>query len=332
MRGRWGPLLQMVAGVLAALVIAEGFLQVTGDGSVAKLDVYALGGGAGITLQAEAEVLGRMPAGQRYRARTDGRGLRLPAPAAPEWLLIGDSLPFGLGVEDEETAAARLLAAGISAASGGVPAFGIADALAHAEALAPPGVVVLPNAIDDDRQGSRRLVEDNTVIRGRLIRRAAPAWVRRVYGSPLVAWRLPATLMRLVSLLYNPPTLQPRPGWVVDDDGGLAAFQHVGEAIAAFAERHPDAAVRVAWVPLPVVAAPDRAHPSAYGRVAQGGGERWSDARAREGLRAGLAGAGVPLLDLSEDFAGRAEAYLDGDTHLSAEGNALLAARLADWL
>lgn len=326
--------LQVAAGSLLALLLAEGALRLRWGASTVQLPLYAAHSW-GIGLQAGASAEGRLPSGQRYPVHLDARGLRRPASAGSAWLLVGDSLPFGLGVAGEETAAAAMTAAGLPTAAAGVPGYSLADALALAahHAPPPPGIVILPNAVDDDRQGAERLAEQHALAGGRLLRRGAPAWAHAVYAHPLLRHsQLTLEGMRFLGVLLQPPTLSPRPRWVTDADGGFQAHADLGEMIRAFALDHPEMAVRVAWVPLPEVAAPDRQHPSPYGRVAQRGGERWRDDRAREGLRTGLDG-GVPWLDLSEVFAQAGEdAYLAGDTHLSPAGNALLADHLRGWL
>lgn len=324
-------LAQVLAGVAGALLLAEGGLRLTWGRSTVQLPIYAEEGGAGIGLRPGASAEGRMPAGQRYAVAMDPRGLRAPAPPQPKWLLIGDSLPFGLGVDGDETAAAGLTAAGLPAAAAGVPAFSIADALAHAAALSPAGIVVLPNAVDDDWQGRTLLSAGHDVVGGWLLRRAAPGWARRFYRSSLSRQQLPTELMRLLSLLYRHrlPTRPLRPGWVTAADGGAAAWADVGTQIRAFGAEHPSVSVRVAWVPLPAIAAPGRDGAAVTGRLAAADGG-WSDDAAVAGLRDGL--GEVPLLDLRDAFAGQPSAYLRQDTHLSVEGNALLAAQLLPWL
>jgi hypothetical protein len=315
--------------VAAALLLAEGGLRLVWGDSTLLPPIYD-DASDGIGLRTGAGAEGRLHSGQRYSIEIDARGLRAPAPPAPVWLLIGDSLPFGLGVAGEETAAAVMSAAGLSAAAAGVPAYSIADALAHAAVLSPRGVVVLPNAVDDDRQGARRLSEDQAVVGGRLVRHSAPVWARRFYGSWLAGGQLPLALMRLVSLLYRGSAADlARPLWVTADDGGFLGWAAIGMLIRDFAEAHPEIVVRTVWVPLPAVAAPGREGAALSGRLAVRDGG-WSDERAVDGLKAGL--EGEVLWDLREVFRGRADAFLWGDTHLSPAGNALLAEQLVSRL
>ena len=316
--------LQVLGGLAAALLLTECGLRLSWGQSTLLPPIYASHRGQ-IQLSPGASSVGRLPASPPYTIQIDDRGLRSPVPDEPTWLLIGDSLPFGLGVDGAETAAAQMTAAGVPAAAAGVPAYSIADALAHAEGLPAPGVIVLPNAVDDDRQGAARLHAAHDVVGGRLLRRSAPGWARRFYASPLAHAQLPMALMRALRLSRGASGQPQRPDWATAGDGGRAAWAAVGEQIQTFADAHPSVAVRVAWVPHPAVAVPGRADGTAAERLAVADGG-WSDAAAVDGLTAGL--GAVPLWDLRSVFSQAGGAFLRRDTHLSAEGNA----RLADAL
>ena len=164
---RWRALGQMLAGAAGAILLTECGLRLRWGSSTAQLPIYAAGD-AGIATLPGAAAQGRLHSGQRYDVLLDDRGLRTPAPPQPRWLLAGDSLPFGLGVDGDETASAHLTQDCVPTASAGVPAYSVADALAHVGQIRPPGVVILPNAIDDDRQGAALLEEEHVVVGRRL--------------------------------------------------------------------------------------------------------------------------------------------------------------------
>ena len=325
----WRALGQALAGALGAILLTECGLRLRWGGSTAQLPIYTTGE-AGIATQPGAGAQGRMHSGQRYAVQIDARGLRAPAPPAPRWLLAGDSLPFGLGVAGDEAVSALLTAGCVPTASAGVPAYSVADALAHVAGRQSEGIVVLPNAIDDDRQGASRLAEEHDVVGGRLLRKAAPPWARAFYASPLAAGQLPTAIVRLVSLLSMRKAMAElgRPRWVTDEDGGASGWAAVGALIRQFKDEHPTVSVRVAWIPLPAVAAPGRDGMAPSGRVALGDGG-WSDDDAVEGLADGL---GAAVIDLRQAFEGRPDAYLHGDAHLSPAGHRLLAEQLCPHL
>lgn len=319
----------MLAGSAGAILLTECGLRLRWGSSTTQLPIYA-SEDASIAPLPGAAAQGRLHSGQRYDVQLDDRGLRTPAPPQPRWLLAGDSLPFGLGVDGDETVSARLTQDCIPTASAGVPAYSVADALAHVGWMQPPGVVVLPNAIDDDRQGAELLGEGHDVVGRRLLRKAAPPWARAFYRSPLSAGQLPTAIVRLISLLSMREAMAglTRPRWTLDEDGGAAGWASVGAMIRQFRETHPDITVYVAWIPLPAVAVPGRAGMAPSGRVALRDGG-WSDNAAVEGLASGL---GEPVIDLRPAFMGHPEAYLHGDAHLSPSGHRLLAEQLCPHL
>lgn len=308
--------LRAVLGITVALLLLEVLARLGAPGDV-HLPIHTTGGGAGIQLAAGVSTVGRLPDGARYDVRIDAHGLREPTPTAPAVLLLGDSGAFGVGVHDGQTLAAHLTARGHPTANAGIPAFNVADALAHgtplAELLGVQQVVVLVNPADD------HLVErahERFAVAGRwLVSRSTPRALRTLLDSPLGRSRLfIQTLSRLNAFRMERPTAP----WHTHTDGGRAAFARVGASIAAFASKHPTCAV---WMPYDAVLAPSRPHPSPHA------GAPVDDTAALLGIREGL--AGVPLVvPRPTDPA----TWLPGDVHLSDRGYRDLAREVAGCL
>jgi hypothetical protein len=119
---------QAAAGLVVALGIAEGAFWLRDHGAFPHLNVYVPDARLGVRLRAGATeriAFGGNPV-TRVRINADGyRGAELPPPRPDEILVVGDSQVFGLGVEEQETFAARLAAlTGRPVVNGGVPTYG----------------------------------------------------------------------------------------------------------------------------------------------------------------------------------------------------------------
>jgi hypothetical protein len=301
---------RVLLGWVLGLVLAEAVLRVFRPGA-AHLAIYAEGGGAGVRLAPGAEVRARLPAGD-FRAAIDADGLRAPSPPDPEWLVIGDSAAFGLGVEGDETLAAHLTARGHPAGNAGVPGFGVVDALAHAAALPSPrrGWILVVNPADDALPLDATVTTRFEVAAPWLVTRGTSGPVKALLRSPLSRSALFVELAAVGGMIRH-GRADPRPAWVTAPDGGAAAFRAIGERVRAEAGAREVIAV---WLPFDAVQAPERAAPSPYAHLSDG----WDDARARAGLAEGL--GAVPLV--APTFT---EGWLPYDHHLSPEGNAALA-------
>ncbi|MBI5853441.1 MAG: hypothetical protein HZB39_20720 [Planctomycetes bacterium] len=167
-RRGFGCLLAILLAVAALGLLELGLRLFVGPvlGHVAEArDLYVLSGD-GYALRPDARTTLTL-AGRACEVRIDGLGLRgdpLPPPGdAPRILVLGDSMVFGLGLEQKETIPSQLgevmLAHGVRAAvaNGGVPGYGTSDVAAAAARLVPrigPRLVVacvyLGNDFEDD--------------------------------------------------------------------------------------------------------------------------------------------------------------------------------------
>ena len=324
---RW---LLLIAALCAGPLLAEGLATWRYGSSRPMPAMFAQTVDGRIGLQPNTMVKGRTPSGTPYAIHIGPDGHRQPAPANPAWLLTGDSLAFGLGVDDDATAAAHLTHQGIATRTIGAPGYSLQDALteAHLTLGSHPdvqGVFVWVNPVDDDRQLRPGPDFARDVVAGHVVQADTPALLRLVLDSPLAHSHVVSTLVSGIGMLR----LIDNHGYSVvgmgtADDGGWADFHALGEQVAAFARQHPCVAVVPVWVPLPGTSVPDRPRPSALERSVL----PLDDTAARAGFRDGL--GDVPLLDLSAPFTNRPDAYLPADTHLSPTGHALLAHLLAD--
>jgi lysophospholipase L1-like esterase len=122
--GRWSKrlglaLIALVVAIGAAEVLLRLHPEVVPEDAALRLFWRALQDGGGLKSVASEEVAYRMPAsvedriaaGQvEFRYRTDAHGFRNPAPWPPQAdvVVLGDSLAFGFGVDDEHSWVAQL--------------------------------------------------------------------------------------------------------------------------------------------------------------------------------------------------------------------------------
>ena len=285
-----------------------------------------------VGLRPDTHTTGRTATGQTYSITVDARGHREPAVDAPRWLIAGDSMAFGLGVADADTTAAQLVEAGAAVRSVAVPGHTVADALAAVtDALAADpaveGVVVWLNPADDDRQHTDPAAHARTVVAGHAVHADTPAFLQALVASPLSRLQVGHTLLQGAGLARQLLVRGPaRIRRAITKDGGYDAFHDIAAAVADTAVAHPCVSFVVLWVPLPGEAVPDRAAPSALERRDL----PIEDHIARYGLDAGR--GTVPLVDVTDRFVGRDDAYLPHDTHLSPAGHALVADALTPLL
>lgn len=304
-----------MGALLLAPLLAEGIARLQLGPGEALPPIFAAAPDGRVRLAPGATALARFPGVPPHRLEIDDRGLRAPAPAAPRWLVAGDSLAFGLGVDGRSALAAQLTDRGLAAATAAVPGDSLAQALATADdqlaaGLGVAGVLVLPNPADDPLQQRDPRAAARVVVAGRPLAAASPRLLRRLARSPLARSRLLSQLSRGVQAL----ALRARaPDARADPEATAAALQALGDQIRAFAADHPATVVRAAWLPPPTVPPADAA--------------RWQAA-----LSAGL--AGLPCRDLGPALApaSGAPSFLSDRIHLSPTGHARAAADLAPWL
>ena len=227
---------------LVAMVGVEGGLQALRRGGHTALPIYA--SLSPPALVPDADVVGLFGVAP-YRVVLDARGLRVPS-AERGTVLVGDSVAFGLGVEGDESLAARCTANGHPMLDAAGPAFSTLDALGRAEAFAEVATdfLVVINATDDD---APPLAETAALAGSWLVRRDAPRTLRTILASWAGETQLVHDLLHLgVALNPTPPVRR--------------GFDGVGVALAAFVAAHPR--TTVVW------ATPAPAHPAAAAAAA----------------------------------------------------------------
>ncbi len=320
-----GNVLALLLVAAAALALVEAAARTLDGGGLPRLGLFRERDGR-IELVPDATAAVRHPTGRVTTVTTDAHGCRVGG-APGGWIAVGDSQVLGLGVADDETFAARASAAGLPVADCGVPAFGVDDALARADRLAAEvpatGVLVVVGQLDDLDE-RRPAVERLAVRGGYLVRRDRAGDVSaRVLASPLGRSHLVLGL-----LLAAERSASPAPAAALRDAPSLAAdTDRVARAIEAFATDHRALRVAVALLPADLEVAPERGERSAA----------WSPGFApgawptlRDALVARL--ERVRVVDLTPALAGRPDAFLDLDTHLSPEGHRLVADALREAL
>lgn len=232
----------MVLSTVAAVGSLELMLRGLRRGGHARLAVYTFDGGLGLRPSSEATGVG--PGGP-FSVHIDARGLRTPSPARGVFLL-GDSMAFGLGVEGEESLAARCTARGHVMLNAGVPGFALPDALAHAAGYesSADGWMILVNPWDDALPA---LADRAEVVGGWLLYRDAPAWAKAFFASD---WSHGQLLHEGVVLLGGLRSRAP--------EGGDFAAR--GREVRVFADTHPG--TRVVWAGYPSETMPDGRRPA----------------------------------------------------------------------
>jgi hypothetical protein len=183
-----GRAVQVLAGLLAAGLVAEGGYWLRDRGAFPHVNFYVPDAQLGVRLRpgaTERISFGGNPV-TRVRINSDGyRGAELPPPRAGEILVVGDSQAFGLGVEEEQTFAARLGAlTGRPVVNAGVPTYGPDEYDAVIEemlARRKPSVVVYTVNMANDLFETEHPNRDRHVVwDGWAVRKegagAAPRW------------------------------------------------------------------------------------------------------------------------------------------------------------
>src|SRR5262245_13507825 len=174
-------------------------------GAFPHLNVYLRDAELGVRLRPGATTriaFGGNPATD-VRINRDGyRGPELPAPAADssEILVVGDSQVFGLGVQEHETASARLAElTGQPVVNAGVPTYGPPEYLAVVremlERRRPQTVVYVVNLVNDLFEAARPNVQRHVVWDGWAVRsETAPREVTEFPGREVIFRRSHAVL------------------------------------------------------------------------------------------------------------------------------------------
>ncbi len=311
----------MVGSLALGLVLAELVIRAGSGGALPHLRLFAQDGPT-IALQPDRCADVRHATGTVYAVCTGPDALRRAGPpTAP--LVVGDSQVLGMGVPDGATFAALS-----SWRNGGVPGHGVADALAHADALDPPApVIVVVNQANDWEEGLTRAGDRYRVTGGLLLRSTSANPVGRAFwSSPLSRLQLLAYVALLASAPRVAPDAAP-PAWLADPGGQAGTSHALADAIDAFADRHPTRPVLVAFLPVDVAVDPARVATSPFGRHAAAVAPApWQDRQLRDQLSAGLDRA--RFVDLTPTLEATPGAFLDADYHLSPAGHAAVARAL----
>jgi len=298
--------------------------------------------------------------GRTTQIRINAIGLRGPEVAAKaagerRVLVLGDSMVFGIGVEDEETFPARLaqrlsrsLGVPVTGGNAGMPANGtldqVRDLRRHLPTFAPDVVVTcvyLWNDFDDDVFGPREVVEGYSfgTAGARFVK---SSWRARLALRSRVALRLEMLLAdKLPSLAIDRSPIAPTPeeaaradGLPDDRSGGI--FLDVAEVTPPMAralDRVESAVrqIRDLARPSEVVCAvlPAWIHvlPGAYEAQVRAMGLDPSEhrlGRVQERLAERCAREGVPCVDLAPSMRQRPDVrslYFPADRHLTVAGH-----------
>jgi lysophospholipase L1-like esterase len=168
--------LASLLGIAAGLGIAEMAFRARDGGAFPLVNVYERDEARGVRLRPGSVTrVGRR--GERaieVRINHDGyRGPEWPAPTRGEVVVVGDSLSFGLGVDEKEALAARLadkLPGGAPVLDASVPTYGPPEYLATMEQVlarrTPQTVVLVLNPINDFTEIDRPNKERHAAVDG----------------------------------------------------------------------------------------------------------------------------------------------------------------------
>jgi hypothetical protein len=172
-------LLQGALGLALGLGLVESTFRWRDGGAFPLVNVYEPDPALGVRLEPGTETLVGQRGERVTRVRVNAQGYRgaeWPAPSANEVVVIGDSMSFGLGVEEDEALAARLRAAlGRSVIDASVPTYGPLEylfTLKQLMAARKPGVVVLVlNMLNDFGEIDHPNADRHAALDGWAIRR-----------------------------------------------------------------------------------------------------------------------------------------------------------------
>jgi hypothetical protein len=179
-RPRRRRLLAAALGLLLGLGLTEAGFRHRDGGAFPLLNVYEADEARGVRLSPGARtVVGRR--GERattVRVNDEGyRGAAWPAPAPDQVVVVGDSLSFGLGVEEDEALPARLhaaIAGGPAVLDASVPTYGPPEYLATMRAILaarrPSRVVLVLNPMNDLAELDRPNRERHAALDGWAVR------------------------------------------------------------------------------------------------------------------------------------------------------------------
>lgn len=307
-----------LGSVLIAGGLSEAVVRLVDGNALPNLHLYD-DDGVRIGLAAHTCQDVHRPFGGVYELCTAERNTRVAKAADPRRILVGDSQVIGLGVGEEETAAARLGVLGL-----GAPGWAPVD---EAGALGAPERVVFVVNMANDWDEVAPINERFAVVGGWLLTKDAAAGPAAAFwGSPLSRVHL---LYHLMVLFGRDMTGVLRGGtvaaWLTAPESAATTSAALAAPIVAWAGAHPAVTTAVAFLPVDLAVDPRRVSVSPLAGVEPAAAGHAADVL-RDQLGAAL--GGVPLLDLGPALRGHPEAFLDHDLHLSADGQG----RVADVL
>jgi len=185
---------QLLIGLSLGAVITEYIFKNRDDGAFPHVNFYVADPDLGVRLAPGASMRFKLRDNPVTTIHVNDRGYRgaaWPAPSGDEIIVVGDSQVFGLGVEDDQTAAARLAELrGAPVINAGVPTYGPREYMAvAAELLAerrPRAVILALNFVNDPFEIDRPNRERHAVWDGWAVRsETAPAQITDFPGR---AW------------------------------------------------------------------------------------------------------------------------------------------------
>lgn len=229
-------LAQAIAGLVVGLALAEGAFWWRDDGAFPHVAVYVPDAALGARLQPHARQRIAFGGNPTTTFTTNDRGYRgadWPPPSPDTVLVVGDSQVFGLGVEDDQTLAARLAERlGRPVLNGGVPTYGpdeYLDVVGEIAAERPLRTVVLVLNFGNDLfeigrpNRERHAIWDGWAVRAE----TAPASTTWFPGRAWLYGRSHA-FFALRKLLHTP-----RP----EEDAGFASEGTVQDVVRTSADR-----------------------------------------------------------------------------------------------
>ena len=323
----------MTISTLVTFALAEGLVRLADGNATPMIRLFQQDSDGSIQLQPDGEVHIISPRGEPWTLTTGTAGYRHSAvPIPPQaWFAVGDSQVMGNGVNDDVPFAAQIEIDGHAMHNAGVPGYGVADALwlatRHVDKHPADGVVVVLNQMNDWDEAEAPVGDRYTVRAGWLLDTEDAAGPRGTFlASPLSSSHLFFLVGHLLLRDWDPAPPQ-TPAWMNDPASQRATTLRFAHAVKDFALKHPDTRVLPVYLPADLYASSERLGESPLTphrdslSVAP-----WEDNRLRDQVM--FAFADLDILDLTPVLKGRADAFLNGDYHLSETGHAMVAAAI----
>ncbi len=306
---------------------AEVLTRLANGGALPHLALFTEGTDGAIALASNARQTVASRSGP-FSIQTDAAGCRVASTSATSgWIVVGDSQVLGMGVEADQTFAARGRHHNC-----GVPGHGVSDAVRRAERLQGPetrGILVVVNQANDWDEGLESIENRYAVVGGRLLRQKAQGSLGRAFwASPLPQSHLLYAVAMLGLAFSHDPS--PTPRWMAEPAGQSALTLRFAKAIDGLAQRLTPVPVVAAYLPVDVAADPTRVPSSPFGRYTGGPVQPWAETHLRDQFQDALTVA--RFVDLLPALHSHPEAFLDQDYHLSTDGHARVAAALEPHL